>query len=437
MKLISPENIYSKMEDFLINPPKLGAFVRITFYLLFSVVGTIFIAMIFLQINDSVRASSGEIFSRNPPVEYRSSHEAEVKRVICNEGDTVKRGDTLLLLHNDALLSDYTKIKENYFLEQLNLNLDKEELETMGKKTEEIEKQKQLLRSNSSYNRQNIDIELKDLDQKIEAATEKLEMSETRLEKDKALFKEGIISQEDFENKRKVYLEALNQLSETRAAYQLKFAAQTGNKNAYSERLRQLNLNWINMEQEMIQLKKQIFQKETLIETLGVQMEFLAKEMKRLTVLAEQDGIVATVFNEQLTTRFISKGTLLAIVRPLEEAAFFARLQVSQSAIAKVKNGQAIHLKLKAYNFYQYGILKGTVAGIHPKDSTNQFYLLVEIPRVPAYFNLQSGYQVKGDVILKRMPLYRYVLNGLFGKLQSPVSQRLKFPDRSVLTMVS
>ena len=406
------------MEDYLIKPPKLGTFVKVMFYLLSAVTMTILVMLFFMKINDSVKASGGEIFSLNAPIEYKAYQEGEVHQVLVNEGDQVQKGDTLLIIRNETLMTEYSKNKESYFLEQINLGLNKKELENHNNKLTTLNQQKNTIYANDKHNRNNTGIEINSLEEKIKSKEEKLRLGEGRLQKDKQLFKEGVMSQQEFENKRRTYLDELNELAELRQQYKLKVSSRVGNKNTFSEKLQLLNINRINVEQEIIELKKKIFQQETLVETLGVQMEFLAKEMKKLLVISDVDGTIATLFNEKQKTRFVEKGTPLVIVRPDEEEVFLARLQIPQSAVAKIQIGQQIHLKLEAYNYYQYGILKGKIKSINPKDATNQFYLLAEIPEVPEHFELQSGYQVKGDIILQKMKLYQFVLDGLFGKLR-------------------
>lgn len=406
------------MEDYLIKPPKLNTFAKIMFFLLSSVCLILLGMLIFMQINDSLKATNGEIFASNTPIEYKAYLDGEVKQVLVNEGDQVILGDTLVVIENELLATEYKAIEENYLLEQNNLVLNKKELAILSSKLSALLNQKNLNYANKTHTNSIADIEIQSLEKKIQSLEQKVLLSGERLIKDKRLLDEGLISSVIFEEKSRNHIDEMNILEDVKKEYRLKKSSKTGNKNLYLEKKQNLKLTKIDLEKEIIGLEKIIFQQETMIQTLAGQKDLVENEIKKMSIIAEADGIVSTVFNEKRKTRFISKGTPLLTIRPIKQQNFSARLQISQHAVAKVHAGQQIHLKLDAYNYYQYGILKGTIKAVNPKDTTNQFYILVELPEVPPSFDLQTGYKVKGDIILRKMKLYRFMMERLFGKLR-------------------
>ncbi len=404
------------MVDYLINAPKLNSFVKVLFYLLMIVVATIAAALVGLNINEKVTINNGELFSRNAPIQYKATEEGFIEKIWVNEGSNVLIGDTLIQLRNDRLLSEYAKVKEEYFLQQINLNLDKKELDNREKKLVQLEKRKSLVFAKNKYNKESSFIEMRSAEEQIKALNEKLKLGESRLQKDFQLYKDGALSQLDYEENRRSHLDEINELEESRKNYQLILAARDNHKNQFSENLQSVQLQWINLEQEIIEQKKLIFLKESKIQNLAIQMDFLLKEIKKLTICSSVEGTVISLFNEKYNTVQSEKGITLVTVKPEEAEVFYARLEVSQASISKLKKGQTIHLKLKAYNFLQYGILRGVVETINPKDTTNKFYVLARINEVPTVINLQTGYLVKGDIILQRMKLYRYIMHSMFEK---------------------
>ena len=405
------------MVNYLIQPPKINIFVRLLFYLLMAVVTTILLVVLFFKINDTVIVKDGELFSRNAPVQYNATYDAEIQKISVNEGDQVAIGDTLILLKNDELLAEYAKIKEAYFLQQMNLNLDQKELINRENKLQQLNHHKQLAFAKNKYNQKNSTIELQSAEEQIKALKEKLTLGESRLKKDFQLYKDGALSQLDYENNRRKHLDEINELESARKNYQLQLAAQSDYKNQFNENLQQIRFQWINLEQEIIEQKKLIFEKETAIQNLAIQMDFLANEIRKLCIKSTINGTITSVFHEKQLIKNIQKGQNLITIKPQEAEVFYARLKIPQKSISKIKKGQTIHLKLEAYNYLQHGIVKGKIENIHQKDTTQNFFVLARLNEVPSNFVLQTGYKAKGSIILEQMKLYQYIARQMFEKI--------------------
>ncbi len=406
------------MEDYTIRAPKIHTFVSIIFGLLSFVTVSILALLFLLEINDVVKASDGEIYSLNTPVEYNSYLDGEVKKVLIKEGDKVLKGDTLVIVENEQLNTDYENTMANYLLENNNLKLNKKELTILYDKISTLDRQDDLIDANKKHANSIANIEIQSLESKMEAIRQKTALSKERLKNDQSLLDDGIISTEEFEKKYRENIDEMNTLRDINKEYELKKSSRIGNNNIFLDKIQNLELNKIDLAKEIVDKEKIIFQQETAIQSLGGHLELLQREKDKMVTIAESDGIVVSAFDENRKIRFISKGTSLLTVRPIQQQEFSARLQISQHSIAKVHPGQEINLKLDAYNYYQYGILKGKINSVTPKDTTNQFYLFVEIPEVPPVFDLKSGYLVTGDIILEKMKLYEFILDRLFGKLR-------------------
>ena len=100
-----------------------------------------------------------------------------------------------------------------------------------------------------------------------------------------------------------------------------------------------------------------------------------------------------------------------------KEEEFYAKCLLSQESIKEVAVGQDTHIKLDAYNYYRFGVLKGEVDYIARADTSNNFYVLERIPpKNTADFDLKSGYLLKGEIILGRIKLYQFIFRSLFEK---------------------
>lgn len=378
------------------------------------------ILMIFLlKINETVPFQSGEILSRNAPIDYRAPYEATLAEIRVQEGDAVNIGDTLIVLHNEGLLGQYHTAKEGYWLTLANINLYKQQLENLDLKIVKMEEQVKIVESKYYSNHNNRKIELTALEKQVKSQKENIDISEQRLEKEKELLAIGAISQMEYQEKYQAHLEKLNGLTDLQKQHDLQFSSGKGLSNTYDSELKQMQLLILSNDYELVNLKKRLLEEEGRNQEFIDKMELISSELKKLVIISDIEGYISHLFNTKRVANFVEKGTALITIRPKEEEAFYAKLLIPQAAVSKVDTGQVVHFKLDAYNFYQYGILRGRVAHISQQDTSQQFYLLADVSVDKPSIVVKSGFQVKGDIILQEVRLYQFILNRLFHTLDS------------------
>src|SRR5258705_137243 len=89
-------------------------FIKMLFRILVAFVAMILICVATFNINDSVPFTTGEIIAEVPQIDYKAPFEAIPFKIFVEEGKTVKKGDTLMVLVNEQLRKDYRDAQSSF-----------------------------------------------------------------------------------------------------------------------------------------------------------------------------------------------------------------------------------------------------------------------------------------------------------------------------------
>ena len=401
------------MEYLSTKTPRAFYLIRGLFLLISSAMFIAFILLFILNIDESVKISGGEIISEEIPIEYLAPFEAQIKTIYVREGDEVKKGDTLLVLKNDLLASALQKTEKDYELVIQNLEVYSKMLNNLDNKIQFQQKQKTNINTSHEHDQRDIEIEIKGLRRQLEAQKEKVGISEKRLQQDYTLLKDGIISKLEYENHYKAYLNEKEKLASVEKRYIQKLNKKKVLPNDLSSQVNEQQLTLLSSKYDRTTIERQLLEAKTQQVQLEEQLRFQKDQFEKCNVIAKINGNVSRLFNVKIESNYLPKGTEMITLTPLEEQKFYAEMIVPQTGIKDVKIGQTTHLKLDAYNYYKYGILKGEVSYIK-KDTSNNFFVLAQIPAQDYKFELQSGYKIKGEIITERVKLYQFIFRKLF-----------------------
>ena len=405
------------MEKLILRQPSAFRLIRIMFYLLFSVIVVIFVLTFTLNINDSVKIVRGELVSKNTPIRYLAQFEAKIANIRVSEGEKVRPGDTLIILENKQLQASYNKTAKDVFLMQENIAIYEQLLENLQTKIDFQSKQKGNLRGDYNSNITNSKIAVSALEEQLKSVKRKVELGKMRLDKDYELFRNGVISEVEFNQKYQTYLDAQTQYADLEKQYKQQKNAKSGLKHSYSSQVNDNQLNVLAAEQEFFNTKKILVEQQITLEKLEGQLAFEKEELDKQFIVSDIEGRVRFLFNSQQKRNYVNKNEVLAVVAPEKEEEFYAKCLLSQESVKEVSVGQATHIKLDAYNYYRFGVLKGEVDYIARADTSNNFYVLAKIPpKNTKNFDLKSGYLLKGEIILGRIKLYKFIFRLLFEK---------------------
>jgi len=402
-------------------------FIKIFFRILLVFILLVIICFFVIPVNDTVTYKYGEIVSNNPEIDYKAPFEVIPEKTFVTKGDKVKQGDTLVYITNASLDKDFSTTQGEYTnLSQQTKTIDIDKL-NIDEKIEFLEKEKELGANQYKINRRKTYSELRGTNSRIKLLKEQERLKYRKLTSDSLMFAKEVISLVDLRSSYDVYLTTKNQLIESQnKASQLRIQYSTL-KNEYEQSTNDLDIQISDLKANQGRLEQQQETVNTKLETQEKSIDFIQSELDRQYVVSDIDGVVTSVYNETQNFNFINKGASLVSVAPNEET-FYARAKVDEKDLKYLEVGQTAHLKLDAYYYYQYGAIKGKVSYIPDrKDKNGEFYVLLELPNESS-LNLRSGYSIKGDIILEKMILGRYIIKKLFEKYDNQISTETETP---------
>src|SRR5882762_1855668 len=397
-------------------------FIKMLFRILVAFVAFILICVATFNINDSVSFTTGEIIAEVPQIDYKAPFEGIPNKIFVEEGKAVKKGDTLMVLNNEQLRKDFQDAQSSYpSLLKIDTTIA-ELIQSTYSKIDNLKREKQL--SSRVHTSQKIRVvnELKSASQKTSVNTDKLlVVALSKLSMDSVLYAQKVISKLDITNSYDNYLNYKNSLVESELA---QHQIQSNSNNLDNEFLKTQNteeLRSIELNERIKELEKERSASRKELRTAMENLSFLEGEIRKQFIISGLEGEVMNVYNIKFTQNFVNKGDLLLSVVPKRDK-YYAKVVIPQRDIRYVKVGQATHLKVDAFNFFEKGILQGEVSYVPERKPKEDFFVIIDLAPSPR-FQLKAGYSLKGEIIVERLKIYRYISKKLFRKLENSTEE--------------
>ncbi len=389
----------------------------IWFFRLILLITVTFVLLLFLlRINETVNISEGEIISSNPQLDYKAPYEAQVVKINVSEGDAVRPGDTLLVIHNPEFFSQL----KNRTIEIEYLS---KKIQSIGNLQEAARKKKAATSHASEINakKHELDIgrltgEIQTLDEQYSLQRERISSAEEKLYADSVLFRKDMLSKAEFNNTKDANLALKENISNMARDRQRQLTEKNMSYNNFVREQNELLLKRLELDESeasLIQVKNDL--NSQLIQAKEAKA-LLENELAKQYIIAAFPGIVNFIFNTRQSSDFISKNDLLVSVAP-RNSSFYAKAFLPQKDVQYLRTGLTAHLKLDAYSHWEHGILRGQVTYIAERKESEKFYALIHLSESKS-IQLRSGYTFRGEIILGRMPLYQYFIKLLFKGLE-------------------
>ncbi len=368
-----------------------------------------------LSIRETATISNGQLFSENAPKQYLAPFEVEIRGVYTQEGRQVSLGDTLMVLYNDAVVSEYDNLEKELVLKKKNNTLLRQQLDNLKARVKIQQKELSFVNTDAGSQKRSLKLEIKALAKQLNSLRKQLVNSEIRYNKDRQLFNRGAISEQEFNRKEKAWFSEKNNFTQLESQFLQKKNTLDNLGNTKSSSIERKNLDIISSQSQQLDLEKTLAQEEAGILQLNQRLVSAKKEVDKLIIISEMDGFVSSVYNQKKDFNYVTKGQNLVVVSPEEETDFLAKLSIKETEMKDVEIGQKARLKVDAYNYYEFGVLEGEIIQIN-KDENNMFYVIAEITDDSEKFNLKSGYKVNGEIVLDKVKLYKFAFNRIFRK---------------------
>ncbi len=384
------------------------------FRIILLMTGTMIVLLFVLQINETVTINNGEIVATNPQSDYKAPYEAQIIKVIAKEGQTVKEGDTLMLMKSLDYQEQYAKTKTEIEYLQKKIQSVNSLGNTLQKKKSTIDQASDITSQKYQLDINRLVADMKAMDDQYGIQKEKFSSTTEKMTGDSILYKKDMLSRYEYNATKDAHLtvkENLNlmanqrekQLSEKNLAYN-NF---TKEQNSLLQTKVQLEENAQALVQANIDFQNQLLQAREALKKIET-------ELSKEALIATTSGIVNYIFNTKQSSNVIAKSELLISIVP-NSISYYAKLTIPEKEMPYVRIGLPTRLKLDAYQTFQNGVMMGKVTYLAERKENQNFYALVELNNAAA-LPLKSGYNVYGEIVIDRLPLYRYFIKKIFKK---------------------
>jgi len=360
----------------------------------------------------------------NPPAELVSRASGKIQNLYVSDNQKVPKGFLLAVIENPALNKDVLDLKDKLIQFKGHLT---------GNKTIEsnlLEQNLRLGEIQSHYNaflKSYVDyhrfFEMKYYDRKIASYKDQiskyhmfydrqyqqkkileseLSISKNQFLRDSSLFLRGVISQSEFQNARKKYLDQSYSFHGARSS------------------LANTQISISEVEQQIIDLE---IKKENERKVLQNTMIQSYDNLKAQIDIWEQKYLIRTPIDGKVSfnkfwssNQNVKQGERVFTVLPLDSTKLVARVELGIRGAGKVKVGQRVNIKLDNYPYLEYGMLKGTIQSISKVPEDQKYSLDVNFPNglVTNYgIKLKFAQQIQGDaeIITEDMRLLQRIFN--------------------------
>lgn len=401
--------------------------------LFFVVIFAVVIGSWFFRYPDIIH-SKLVLTTLNPPAELVARSSGQIQNLYVVDNQEVKKGDLLAIIENPAVNDDVFVLKtkmgefqehltgvdgitsnllegnfrlgeiQSYYNGFLKSYVDYQRFFDLDYYDRKIESYKdKISKYNLYYDRQ--------YQQKVISESE-LAISKLQYTRDSSLYNRGVISESDFQNARKKFLEQSYAFQGTRSSL-----AST-----------QISISEVNQQIIDLELNKEKERKE--LQNLLIQS---FDNLKAQINIWEQNYVLATPINGKVSfNRFYSSnqnvktGERVFTVLPSDSTKIVARVELGVQGAGKVKIGQRVNIKLDNYPYLEYGMLEGTIRSISKVPEDQKYSLDVDFPKglVTNYgIELDFAQQSEGqaEIITEDLRL----LQRIFNPIRSLIKERL------------
>lgn len=230
------------------------------------------------------------------------------------------------------------------------------------------------------------------------------EMAKKSFEMNEYLFKEKVISAEEFRVAKTAYTNKLAEIPQLESAI-------ISHGNQVREK-----------QKEIDELDHDILQQKKLFEQALYTLKSGAEDwIIRFVIRSPVDGRLTFVLPLQ-KNQFIEQGKLIGYVSPAD-ASYYAEIKLSQNNFGKVDTGMHVQLRFDAYPYQEIGFVEGKLKYISDMSVNSGFLGRVDLPEGlhttrKRTLQFKNGLKAKALVITRDMTLLQRIYYGITRSLE-------------------
>jgi multidrug resistance efflux pump len=382
------------------------------FRILLLIVVTIVVLVFVLKINETITIREGEIVSANPQSDYKAPFDAQILNIKIKEGQQVKAGDTLIVMDNSEYKAQQANTQTEIEYLQKKITSIQVLQGAVQRKKSAIDQASDITAKKYQLDINNMVSDLKTADEQYNFQKQRLLSANEKYMGDSILYKKDMLSRYEFNTTKDANLTLKENLTNIQSQRKKQLTEKKLVYNNFTKEQNSLLLNKVQLDenaQSLIQAKNdyesQLIQAK---ETLGK----ISAELNKSYVIAAGNGMVNYLFNTEQTSNITTKGELLLSIAP-QSVSYYAKVVIPEKDILHVRSGLRTQLKTDAFQNFKHAMIDGKVSYVADRKEDEKFYALIELKEAPKV-QLRSGYAVYGDIIVERLPLYKYFIMKLF-----------------------
>lgn len=357
---------------------RISAKSRAIYWIIIISIIALFVILPFIHVDISVQAR-GLFQSSIEKQVINSPGQGRVVYTAITNGNSVKAGDTLFVMESGGIEAQLSTLREVMEVNESSMH-DLEILAGMSDSTLEIGTGG-LLTPRYSF-------ELISFLRQLELQKQKYEKSRTDCERNTHLFEQQVISEAEYENSRNNY-------------------------NIEKRELDQLMAYQLSLWQNDLSVRRDEARR------YKAELEMRGEELKNRVITSPIDGTIIHSIDIQESS-FLASGQMIAEISPDSE--LVAVFYIKPADIGFLRVGQEVRFQVDAYNYYQWGMLNGSITDISDdliSDGNSAYFRIRCIPEDKS-LSLKNGVTsevIKGMTFTARvMVTRRSLLELLFDK---------------------
>lgn len=356
--------------------------------LLFLILILLFFSLSWLIKYPDVITTEALLTTKIPPEKLIAQSTGKLETILINNNDLIIKNKPLAIIENTSNYKDVYKLKT--IIDTLKVNTKSftfpiNELPVLF--LGDIDTQYALFENNYIQYTLNKDLQpfsnealannnsISELHRRLKSSKDQLALNQTELaltktnlERNETLYKKGIISKLEIEQKQIEYHQAKRNIKSFESSIsQIREAISNANKLSKGTEISKTK-------EEMMLLKK-------VIQSFNQLKKAIKNWETQYVFKSNIDGKVA-FSNYWRTNETVNQGDLVFTIIPKESSSFIAKLKTPANNSGKLKIGQEVNIKLENYPEAEFGTLKAKVRHISQIPDNDGFYLiLAQLPK--------------------------------------------------------
>lgn len=418
-----------EIEDILGRVP--GWVTRNGVVMLFAVVALLILGAWMFKVPDVKRAEV-YVTSLQPPANIESRTDGKVEELLVTDNEKVEAGQVLAVIENPADFKDVINLKTQ--LEQLVLpaetlpDLDlpvngnaelgaiQPEYASFYKNYRDYREflqldyhQRKIELLEEEYNKYQAYSE--NLDVRASTLREEYELFRKQFQRDSILFRQGVVSESDYENTK-------SDMLSRRANWQELLSLKAENDIQSAGIRRQI------LEMELRQREQVTSFSTSLEESLNKLVALIATWEKQNLIIAPISGHVT--FNRIWSeNQNVKTGEEVMTIVPEEGGTLIGKIRLPMHGAGEVDQGDQVNIRFDSYPYLEYGMVRGEVGNVSKVPQDNFYTVEVILPAgLTTFYGIEIDFdqnmQGQAEILTDKMRL----LQRIFNPVRSAVSRQ-------------